>query len=566
MALTIVKRPQGFINSPTSNTGTYSNGSSIITKVAHGLTTGTRIYITANQAIGFWYVTPLTVDTFNISEYSGASVYNFIGAGTFTYYATVNPAGHVWNAVHLPIVYKLTSNKWPINSVDTVRTVSSYANDNGYVKITASGVLEANITELEFIKVTFTGGTTGIYQVLSWYSSSIVTINLAYTGGITFVSVQFYYNNYRAKIRVYAGLQSTHFFNAQKPYTLMTEQSIIPDINGVITFNIAEFIKSQISILKNDLLKGTLQNNLDAFCQFYITYAEGYDYSTGGYTLLDFVGSYTDDSTNFQGIAVNADLPFKNIHSGFLSDYVYGSSVAKLKFLTPTLFPVLNVGYFFDISFVNQFGAELRMKRECYVNGVVRNLFFDAIDDKGIGVYRYELSQSIYLEDRIDLTLQFFDYSNWIDISEVKSITINSTNYLNAINLSWLNYLGGFDHYTFKTNSDYGVNIEGTKTVNKNIFTQWPASFGEGGDTILQETSRNSRGTITIRTEKITSDQMNDIFRIKTSPMVQIINSRTDRKTLIIDTNSFIYLQQSKKLFDLEFNVILTDNLSSQQL
>lgn len=566
MALSVVKRPQGFINSITPATGIYTNGSSVITRVGHGLITGTRVYITANQAIGFWYVTPLTVDTFNIREYAGATVYTFIGSGTFSYYSTVNPAGHGWNAVHLPMVYKLSSSLWPTNSVDSTVTVSSYANDGGYTKLTLSGSITSSVTELEFVKVTFTGGTSAIYQILTWYSNSIVTINLAYAGGITFTGVQYYYNNYHAKIRVYAGLPTTHFYGSQKPYALITEQRVIPDSTGVCTLNIASFIKDKIDVLKNDLLKGTLQNNLDAFCQFYITYAEAYDYSIGGYTLLDFVGSYTDDSTSFQGFAVNADLPFKNLHSGYLSDFVYGSSATKLKFLTPSLYPVLNAGYFFDISFVNQIGARLRMKREAYVNGVVRNLFFDDINDYGVGIYRYEVAQSIYLEDRIDLTLQWQDYTGYIDISEVKTIAVNSDCAFNSINLSWLNYLGGFDHWTFKTNSDYGVSIEGTTKTTKNIFNTWPKSFGESADTILQETARASRQSITVRAEFISMQQVDDLYRIRTSPVVQIVNSRTDRRTVLVDSDSFVYKKQGDKLFTLTFNVSLTDNLPSQNL
>jgi hypothetical protein len=49
---------------------------------------------------------------------------------------------HGWSAVHLPIVYKLTSNAFPINTAATVRTISSVADDNGYCKITVSGALD----------------------------------------------------------------------------------------------------------------------------------------------------------------------------------------------------------------------------------------------------------------------------------------------------------------------------------------------------------------------------------------------------------------------------------------
>jgi len=568
MALSVVQRPKGFIVSTTSATGTYTNGSSVITKTGHGLITGATIYISTGQAIGFYYVNPLTVDTFNIREYAGATVYTFVGSGTFTYSTSTDNAGHGWNAVHLPIEYKLLSTLWPTNSVDTARIVSSYANDNGYVKLTLSGDLKSDVTELEFVKVTFTGGTSAICQILTWYSNSIVTINLAYIGGITFTSVQYYYNNYRAQIRVYGGLTSGHYFNSQKPFTLITEQSIVPDSDGLCIISINEFLKQQIEILKNDLTKGTLQNNLDAFCQFYITYAEAYDYSAGGYTILDYVGSYSDDSELFTGVAVNADLPFKNTYSGFMSDYLYGNSAVKLKFLTPSLYPELTEGQFFDISFINQIGARLRMKREMYRGdaGVVE-LLFDEINDYGIGIYRYELSRSATnLEDRIDLTLQYHDYSDWVSISETKTIAVNDEPCDNYINISWLNQVGGFDYWTFVSDSDYGAEIDSAKSVNVNISTNWPKSYGAGADTIRKETSRTSRQFVTVRAENLSEEQVADLYRIRLSPLVQIVNSRNDRRTIIPDGGSFTYLQQREKMFEIVFRFEYTDNFPVQSL
>lgn len=599
MALSVVKRPSGYLideYAGTTDQFTYANGSSILTCVfagGHGRVTGNYIYFVSGQCVGLWYVTKVDNFTLKISDYSGASFYSFLGYGTmearYVFTAiTPNVSGNTvlgveslsWNAVHLPIVYKLQSTLWPTNSVDSARTVSSYANDNGYVKLTLSGTLTATVTELEFVKVTFTGGTTGIYQILTWYSGSVVTINLAYTGGITFTSVQYYYNNYHAKIRIYAGLDSAHPFTSQKPYALITEQKCVPDSTGLITININEFLKQQISILKNDLNKGTLPNNIDSFCQFYISYAEAYDYSIGGYTLLDFVGSYTNDSvpeiySDFEKFyAVNADLPFKNQYNGTMGDYVGAMngpnliiSPLSIGFLTPSIYPVITPGQFFDISFINQFGGEtyqLCMRREVLKNGSIVGLFFDNISNYGPGVYRYELTVSAFNEDRIDLRI--VDVSNKsIYLSETKTIAVAGCAF-NYIDLSWLNYLGGFDYWRFKSNSDYGVQIENTTQVRKNIFTNWPKSFGTGADTIRQETSRDSSQTITVRAEYITMDQINDLYRIKTSPLVQIVNSRTDRRTILVDSDSFVYLQQSEKLFSLEFNCVLTDNLPSQSL
>lgn len=566
MSLTIIQRAKGYIIDTISNTATYYKGSSVITKLNHGLNIGSIIYIENNEAIGFWYVTPIDTNTFNIREYSTATVYTFIGTGSFSYYRSVNDEGHGWNCVHLPIVYKLQSDKWPINTSDTSRTVTSYSNDNGYIKLNCSGSLNADISELEFVKVTFTGGTSVVYQVLTFYSTSSITINLAYVGGLTFESVQYYYNNYHAIVRLYAGLSSNHFFASQKTYELITEQKMIPDSNGIVTININEFLKENIGIFNNDLLSGTLQNNIDSFCQFYITYAEGYDYTTGGYTLMDYVSSYTDDSTNFTGYAVNADLPFKNLHSGYLSDYLYGSSSTKLKFLTPSIYPELTPGKHFDISFVNQIGALLRMRREVLKNGVIVNTFIDLINDYGVGIYRYVVDQSIYLEDEIYLTLEFYDYSNWVPISETKAITVNDNCSLNQVNLTWLNYLGGFDYWVFTSDSEYGIDIESTKTTKKNIFVDWPKSYGKRADSINKENQRLSRKRITLRAENLTEDQISDLYRIKTSPLVQIIISKEDRRTVIPDTSSFTYLEQRNKLFNLEITVSYTDNEPSQSL
>jgi len=566
MALSVVQRPQGYIlgSSIPGYSYNYVGYYQIQTNVSHNLITGDAFYIESDisEYNGFFKVGAYNSVQIQVLDLDGLPI-PFIRTNAVTLYFV---STHAWNCVHLPIVFKLQSTAWPTNSVDTVRTVSSYANDNGYVKLTCSGELNAGVSELEFVKVTFTGGTSTVYQVIAWYSTSIVTINLAYVGGLTFTSVQYYYNNYHARIRLYAGLSASHYFTSQKPYELITEQRVIPDSDGICTLNVNEFLKEKIDILKNDLLKGTLQNNLDSFCQFYITYAEGYDYSTGGYTLMDYVGSYTDDSSNFTGYAVNAELPFKNLHSGYLSDYIYGSSATKLKFLTPSLYPELTPGQFFDISFVNQIGALLRIRRECLVNGVIVAQYIDLIDDYGIGIYRYELDQSIYLEDEIYITLEYYDYSSWIPISETKSIKVNTDCSGNMLNFTWLNHLGGFDYKVFKSDSDYGVSIEGTKSVKKNIFTNWPKSYGLGADTINQQTQRISRQVVTVRCENLTEEQVSDLYRIRTSPLVQIVDSRESRRTVIVDGGSFVYLQQREKLFNLEFGISFTDNLPAQSL
>ncbi len=704
MALSVVKRPDSYKVGTTPVTGTFTNGSTVVTSTAHGLSTGDVIYISTGQAIGFWAITKIGTDTFSISEFIGASAVTFYGAGTFTYFSTTSSTH--WSAVHLPIVYKLLSTLWPVNSVDTIRTVSSFTNDNGYVKLTLSGAIKSDVSELEFVKLT--GPQAGIYQILGFYSTSVITIDLAYNANLSFGTVQYYYRSYRAKIRVYAGINSGHTFAGMKPIELITEQDIVPDESGIVEINVSDYAKDKIEVLKNNLNLASLPNDVDAWCDLHITYAEAYDYSAGGYGILDYVGAYTDDTANqlvqapstwqdgvvipalgslvnfasktgtqftygagaaakaaaqlpvnispgsvintitmpialtgviievhaflcfinssgvivsqsnnisiigtnsdpgvfntftpFTGHAdylvlvldfssgspasyattitvtpsaivydasvnnrdaINAQLPFKNRHSGSMSDYMIDSTFLG-KWLTPSVYPRLSVGQYFDISFLRTSSSAITVRREVLLRGVVQNVFSDSISSYDRGVYRIQLSQSIYLEDQIKLKV----YQGSTLISQEITIEVDSTCYSNAINLSWKNYLGEPDYWTFQGFADYGVDILGTKEQTKNIYPEWPRSYGEDADTIRQETARDSNQTIVVRAENLTKDQVDDLFRIKTSPLVMIVNSVTDRRTVIPDASSFVYHPQANKLFDLSFTLSFTDNLPVQK-
>lgn len=694
MGLSVVKRPIGFIKSTVSAIGTYANGSSAITKSSHGLTTGVYIYISTGQAIEFWYVTVLGVNTFTVSEYATAPAYVFVGTGSLTYYTTL--LTHGYNAVHLPIIYKLKSDVWPVNSVDTISTVSSFANDNGFTKLTLSGAITTSVSELEFVQLF--GPQAGVYQIMTWYSNSVVTINLSYNSGYTFGTVQYYYRNYHARIRIYAGLEADHFFVDQKPFELLSEQQVTPDENGIVFLNINDYLKTKINSLTNNLNLPTIPNNLDGFCEFYITYAEGYDYSSGGYGLLDYISGYVDDSA-FIGKATNSDLPFKNQYSGIMSEYLSAIPV-KAKFLTPSLYPQLSVGNFFELHFLNQFGKSLQLRIELYLNGAIPSVVYDTIEDYGIGIYRKQISQTAS-EDRIDVTLVLasqslsalslwtqwstgvswsatpsvtitdvagvqskyisipfigiagitytFNYNitlsgksgsastmdifaflssgqalpnygidndqystdgvksgtlvitptvntsylniyafmgilgtpaSWaiqinsisvnaqspVDISETKTIQVDFSCYSNSINLSWLNFLGGFDYWTFKGFADFGIDVKSEKRSTKNFIPQFPKSYGSDADTLSQVISKRSKGTILLRAENLTKDQVDDLYRIMASPLVQIVNSAIDRKTVILNANSFIYHPQANRLFEISFTIELTENLPGQTL
>lgn len=316
-----------------------------------------------------------------------------------------------WNCVHLPIVYKLTSTLWPTNSADTARTVSSFTDDNGYVNLNLSGDIKASgsANELEWVEISGSNGIDGVYQIINWISDSDITINLEYSAGYSFTgaTVQYYYNNYHALIRIYAGLKSDHIWVSEKPYELVATIKAVPDPSGVIQVNIAEELKAQIEIISNNLQLGTLPHNLDAFCMFYIEYAESYD-DSNGYTLGTFTSAFTSDQSSFEGKAVNADLPFKNIYSGSMSDYVLNSGVEG-KFLTNNPSPLIFTGKYFDLSFIWDGAKNILFKQEWYLNGVLQTTEYNEVEEAFYtSVFRHQiLGNCAY--DRVDVTA--FQYS-----------------------------------------------------------------------------------------------------------------------------------------------------------
>lgn len=412
MSLTVIKRPQGYILDTTQVTGVTvaSSTGALFTKALHGLNTGDFIYIysTLGSYNGYWYVNKNDDNSFRVREYSTASDQAFISSvGTITYYKS--QLTHNWNCVHLPIVYKLKSDIWPTNGSDTARSITTFSNYNGYTYINASGDIKTTGTASAFEQVILSGtSVNGVYKILQWFSDTNFVINLPYSAGNVLSSgtVQYYYFNYCARIKIYAGISGTHTWTAQKPYTLLTEQRVIPDSNGIITLNISEFIKSKLEIISNNSIKDTLPNNIDAWCNFYIAYAESYD-DSNGYTVSEFVSSYTNDSGNFEGYAINAKLPFKTQSQGVLSKYVYG--ITKQKWLTDFTRPTLFAGKYFDISYIkNNNASGDYIKRDLYrLSGGNYSLLTSIIDyqtDYDQGVYRYQITQSVNLEDRIDLT------------------------------------------------------------------------------------------------------------------------------------------------------------------
>lgn len=134
------------------------------------------------------------------------------------------------------------------------------------------------------------------------------------------------------------------------------------------------------------------------------------------------------------------------------------------------------------------------------------------------------------------------------------------------IYITWLNYLGGFEYFLFTSEKAYQVDIEDSGTSRNNVLPNWPNSYGKTADTLTKQTFRTSRNKIVVRSQHLTTNQRDALKYIKTSPVVQIVEGRTDRRTVIVDTDSFQIYDEGDKLFTISFTISYTDEIPSQRV
>ena len=162
-------------------------------------------------------------------------------------------------------------------------------------------------------------------------------------------------------------------------------------------------------------------------------------------------------------------------------------------------------------------------------------------------------------------TLQILDGSN-NPLSEIKNVVVNCDCEKQSIYLTWLNNLGGFDYWDFTDGSDILRNIKETGETKNNIFVNWPKSYGEKSDTIRKQTFRVSNKGILVRAQHVSLEDLQAIEYLKSSIRVEIVNSRSDKRRVIVDNNSWVSYKDIDKLYTISFTLEYTDDIPAQRL
>jgi hypothetical protein len=135
-----------------------------------------------------------------------------------------------------------------------------------------------------------------------------------------------------------------------------------------------------------------------------------------------------------------------------------------------------------------------------------------------------------------------------------------------SLYLSWLNYLGGFEYWDFTAQKEHQIDVTSVEGSTENIFPSWPNSYGSFADTIDKDVLRTSRNQIVVRSQYVTLAQLNAIKYIRTSPLVQIVISQQDRRTVRVDQDSFKVYDEGEKMFTISFTISYTDEIPSQSV
>jgi len=190
-----------------------------------------------------------------------------------------------WKCAWLPIIWKMQSDLFPVNSVDAALSISSVAdNGEGLAEFTTS----ANhlLARFDWVNVTSStvAGYEGIGQIIEVSGATAFTLNIEFSATATGTAVK-YYNNYHAIIEVYGGLPSGHEFEALDPSSLTTSVKIFFDSDNRAVVDLKRIAQTLINnIFDNNI--PSWPNVLNFWDQTEILLKESFD-SVSGVTVVN---------------------------------------------------------------------------------------------------------------------------------------------------------------------------------------------------------------------------------------------------------------------------------------
>ena len=149
----------------------------------------------------------------------------------------------------------------------------------------------------------------------------------------------------------------------------------------------------------------------------------------------------------------------------------------------------------------------------------------------------------------LDLRLGVYDQDllTFSRTSEVQAVEYVDKCNPFGILLTWLNSLGGWEHWLFEGEKDYRIDIDDDIIAEKNLFQDWDTDFinDETGQFFSFVRAFNER---TIRTSQLTPTQSDAIAKIKYSIQAQEIDSDNTKRTVLVDKGG-VTIRRDREFF-----------------
>lgn len=332
-----------------------------------------------------------------------------------------------WQAVHHPIL-------WRLQRKDAIVTSTGFATGDFLGKFK----LELSTTPPYAVMV---GINIDFYDTLGVKRSGII---LDITGNFLTVS-------------------NTYIFG------VVVEFVIFPNLynNYYIETAVMDNGTNEIAVLRSTpLANGQANVDVHSALKTLATYENNYNYSSvtavdsglsGKYKLkfrecYNFTKQAYGSLTDFHYWS-NSAKQIRDLYGSNMGEYV-GNINVPCKFLSVFDKPTNFIGFPFSLSYI--LGGDFSRKLRKNENGVTTEITSALINNGSLNRLKInDTTTAVKIEYSSGTLLDPFTYGG--DITETKVIKINSECIQNAVALSWLNTLGGREHWVFGYNQTHGL-------------------------------------------------------------------------------------------------------------
>ena len=358
-----------------------------------------------------------------------------------------------WSSSELPLQYKLDSNVFPINKIDTQYNITSlqyYSSEKG-VRIQFDSNHNYSALKVVTINGTDTELDGGNYSIKKIISSSIIYIDTYTTDtSNTGTSVR-YYPNYKGLVKVFAGSPDQHPYNLDGSKPLEEIGIIEVDFNYVDDENIG-FANV------NGYVKAVINAKFDAdenthfgWSSFYVQYTETFEDVLNGETYTR-TGDFLDDlTTSCDPFTDFVDPSFDNGLTDWSEDSS-GSSwvggVGSVSISTTSSSNVLyqskelkaGIPYYVDVNYdIDVLGGGVVLILNPGNGGVFSNAnrYIEFIHVSGAGSFRFNFTPS---KDFDSLGVSLSSYNGTSVSIDLNDVNINTNVAQPCLYTQWANF------------------------------------------------------------------------------------------------------------------------------